>query len=241
MARGIGLAKQRVSGSALLLRLVPYRDADAIVHLFSEEHGALAAMARGARRSRRRFQSLEPMHGLRVSLDLAAGRELGTLIETTLERPRLHLTASLEAMEAAGQALRWVRRAAPPAIPEPGLWLELTGLLDALDEPGAGARAREALAASGLRMLAAAGWGLELSSCVRCGKVCPARARTAIDVRAGGVVCRDCGATGRAVSSRTRQAMVEAAEGGPFEGVDPGPVIELVELAFEAHGRGDAT
>ncbi|MEQ9324945.1 MAG: recombination protein O N-terminal domain-containing protein, partial [Polyangiaceae bacterium] len=93
------LAKERLTTDALLVRLVPYRDADAIVHLFTEQVGAVAAMARGARKSKRRFTSLEPMHTLRATVDLAAGRELGTLIETAMAQPRIALTSSLPAME----------------------------------------------------------------------------------------------------------------------------------------------
>jgi DNA repair protein RecO (recombination protein O) len=232
------LAKERLTSAALLVRLVPYRDADAIVHLFTEDAGAVTAMARGARKSKRRFASLEPMHTLRATVDLREGREMGTLIETDMARLRLGLTASLGALEAAGQALRWVRRAAPARTPEPLLWSELVGLLDDLDASAEHAACR--LAGSGLRMLAAAGWALELDHCVRCGRACPDNARAIIDVNAGGVVCRTCGARGVVVTSAQRRGMQQALRGAPFVG-DPIAVVSIVDHAFEAHGRGEAT
>ncbi len=239
------LAKQRLRSSALLVGRTAIGEADLIVHLFTEQAGLLAAVARSARRSSKRFVALEPMHLLRISVDQTPHRELGNLTEASLDRPRLGLTTSLEAMQAAGQALRWVRRAAPPAEPEPRLWGELNALLDALDaiSPAAPDDVRALLGAGGLRMLAAAGWALELSQCVRCGKSCPPRSRVMVDVQAGGVVCRGCG-DGRAavaVGSRHRQALLAAVDGAGAalsDGQSARLAIGLVEAAFEAHGRG---
>jgi recombinational DNA repair protein (RecF pathway) len=63
--------------------------------------------------------------------------------------------------------------------PEPGMWDETNRLLDELDRSPSDARA--SLAATGLHILAMAGWGLELDACVRCGRGCPPKARTTID------------------------------------------------------------
>ncbi len=240
MPRSSRLAKERIVSDALLLRRTPTGDSDDIVHLFTERAGVVAAVARGARRSTRRFAALEPMHLLRVGVDVSPARELGTLAEATLARPRLGLISSLGTLEAAGRALRWLRRAAPARTPEPALWVEINNLLDALDEPAASQRAPQLLAASGLRMLAAAGWALELERCVRCGKSCPERARVVVDVHAGGVVCRSCGAAGVQLSSRQRRALVAVLGGAAFEG-DADEVVAMVVRAFEVHGRGEAT
>ena len=201
MARPPALAKERLTTDALIVRFVPYRDSDAIVHLFTERAGLVTAMARGARKSRRRFTSLEPMHTLRITVEVSPAREMGTLVETEMSRLRLGMTGRLDAMEAAGQALRWVRRAAMSTSPEPGLWSELTGLLDALDDLGRTGDPWRELAGAGLRMLAVAGWALELERCVRCGRACPGDARAIIDVHAGGLVCRQCGGRGVVISA----------------------------------------
>ncbi len=243
MARAARLATQRLRTSALLVGRTPIGEADLIVRLFTEKAGLVGAMARAARRSSKRFAALEPIHLLKVSVQVAPSRELGTLTEALLARPRLGLTASLEAMQAAGQALRWVGRAAPASEPEPQLWGELNALLDALDaiSPATEDDVRALLAAGGLRMLAAAGWGLELSQCVRCSKPIPARARVMVDVHAGGVVCRGCGAAGVAVGSRHRRALLAALEGDGAalaDGQSARLALALVDAAFEAHGRG---
>ncbi len=234
------LATERVRSDALLLRRTAYGEADDIVHLFTESLGSVSAMARGSRRSTRRFASLEPMHLLRVTLELAPHRELGRLTETILERPRIGLTTSLAAMEAAGRALRWLRRAAPQRTVEPKLWMEINELLDSLNALTAGTATEPLLAGTGLRMLVALGWGLELLRCVRCDKACPENARTMVDVAAGGLVCRDCGGYGHWLTSRQRLAMIAALAGGGVEGATDS-AITLVERALEVHGRGGGT
>lgn len=237
---GRRLATERVQSDALLLRRTAYGEADDIVHLFTESLGTVAAIARGARRSKRRFSSLEPMHVLRVTLEVAPEREMGTLTETMLTRPRIGLTSRLATMEAAGQGLRWLRRAASHRTAEPSLWEEINRLLDRLDTLPAEAAPEPVLAGSGLRLLTALGWELDLSRCVRCGKVCPDNARTMVDVAAGGVVCRDCGGFGHWLTSRQRLAMIGAQRGADVEGATDS-AITLVERALEVHGRGGAT
>jgi DNA repair protein RecO (recombination protein O) len=243
MRRAARLSKQRLRSDALLLKRADYGDSDLVVQLFTFETGALSAIARGARRSKKRFAVLEPMHVLRVACDLTPSRELATLTEAALARPRLGLTSHLASMQAAGRALRWLRRAAPPRTPEPALWTEINALLDALDaaEPE---DAASLLGAAGLRMLVAAGWALELEQCVRCNKPAPERARAVVDVRAGGIVCRSCGGIGPLVSSRLRARLVAASRGDASalsDAADAELAIELVDQTFAAHGRGEAT
>jgi len=238
------LSKQRLRTEALLIRLVPVGEADAMVQLFTEQAGALSAIARGARRSSKRFSALEPMHLLRVGVDVSPVRDVATLAEASLERPRIRLSTTLAPMQAAGQALRWLRVAAPARTPEPALWDEVNALLDGLDTEASAGRELALMATVGLRMLVAAGWGLVLERCVRCGKPCPARARTTIDVRAGGVVCRGCGGTGVPVRSVQRQAMIAAVAGDETAltaKADAELAITLVDRALEVHGKGEAT
>ena len=58
---------------AFVLRLVPYRDADLVVTLLTQHHGLISLMARGARKSQKRFSG---------ALDYL------TLIRATFKKPR---------------------------------------------------------------------------------------------------------------------------------------------------------
>lgn len=233
-ARPLG---SRLRTDALLVRKVPFGDADVMVTFFTEARGILSAVARSARRSARRFPALEPMHLLRVGLEERAGAELGVLSEAALSRPRLGLTADLDKLDAAGQALRWLRRALPPHTPEPALWAEINALLDDLDQPGTSPPPRARLAAMGLRLLSMIGWGLDLERCVRCGKICDLSASACIDAAAGGLVCRACGGARIALRDGRRARLQRAIQGddGALDLEDAAVAIDLVNAALDAH------
>ena len=180
------------------MRRVEYGESDFVVTLLTDTMGRISALARGARKSVKRFGgALEPMHTLRISYDDRSGAELVVLREAKLERARPYLVTSLERMQAAGQALNWVRKAAPPRVPEPEVWHALQAFLDQLADPADSVLPRTRLAATGLRLLAAFGWGIDFERCVSCGKFAQAGQAAAIDAARGGLVCRDCGGARR--------------------------------------------
>jgi DNA repair protein RecO (recombination protein O) len=233
----------RVRSEALLVRRVPYAESDVVVGLFTRERGLASALARGARRSARRFPALEPMHLLRVTFEESAMSELGTLVEAEIATPRLALTGDLDRLEAAGMALRWVRRAAPPHTPEPGLWREINALLDALNVPALAAPPRTLLAETGLRLLAEIGWGLDLERCVVCGKACQPGSAAVVDAARGGLVCRSCGGGSTVLRGERRRRLAEVAAGTsltPLDERDAVVALELVEAALSAHAGVEA-
>ena len=76
---------------AIVLRSIRYGEADRILHLYTRDHGRLAAIAKGARRASSKFGArLEPLS--QVNLLLRQGRgDLYTVTgaETVDHRPRL--------------------------------------------------------------------------------------------------------------------------------------------------------
>lgn len=225
----------RVESRALLLRSVPVGEADLMLTLFTLDRGTMSAAARGARKSSRRFGALEPLHDLVVTLDVRDGSEIAKLVDARIERPRLAITRSLDRVEAAGNILRWVRRACPAHIPEPSIYEAVTHGLDALDGDDA-ALPRAVLGVVGMEICAGLGWGLDLERCVGCGKECPATAPSAVDPHRGGLVCRACGGARRVLTSDVRAALRGA-------GIDPRALsgkaievaIELVDAVLDAH------
>lgn len=231
--RGVRAKAERIRSEALLVRKVAFGDADLVVTLLTEQRGLVSAVARSGRRSTKRFASIEPMHLLDATFEVRPSVELATLIEVTIARPRVRLTSDLARLEAGGRALRWVRRAAPPLTPEPAVWREINDLLDALDTPEDAISPAARLAATGLRLLAAIGWGLNFERCVRCGKPCDESASACIDTTAGGLVCRTCGGA-RTVLRADRRAHLAAAAAGAEGVLDPGDVLAALALVDEA-------
>lgn len=223
---------------ALLLKRVEYGDADLVLTLFTEKLGRVSALARSARKSRRRFSgALEPLHTLELRLEDRPRNELSLLREARIVTARTALVQSLERMKAAGRALGWVRSAAPAHTPEPELWAALESLLDELATKGE-IDANAALAASGLRLVTALGWGLDFERCVRCGKPCPPESTALVDPARGGLVCRECGGARQRLSAETRERLGRAALTGDPRALAAGDAdvaLGLVEEVLRAH------
>jgi DNA repair protein RecO (recombination protein O) len=223
---------------ALLLKRVEYGDADLVLTLFTEKLGRVSALARAARRSQRRFGgALEPLHTLEIRIEDRPRNELSVLREARIVTARPALTRSLERMKTAGRALGWIRAAAPAHTPEPALWILLEKLFDELGADD-GVEANRALAATGLAMLGALGWGLDLERCVRCGKPCPEGSPALVDPTRGGLVCRSCGGARKRLEPKTRERLGRAAltaDPRALEPDDAGLALELVEAALETH------
>jgi DNA repair protein RecO (recombination protein O) len=243
-------AKKSHSTPALVLRRTPYRDADLIVTLFTEDLGQVSALARAARKSQRRFGgSLEPFHTLAVELDELAGAELMTLDTARITIARTHLYDHLASMEAAGKFLTWVRHASPAHTPEPLVWQLAAGCMDSLDalagsfrsldgaDPVPRPSARRILGAYGLQLLSACGWRLELERCVQSGVRCPEGKSAMIDPERGGLVSSAEGGAPFRVSGAARQRLIAARDGQStaLEEEDTELTLELVERSLRAH------
>lgn len=217
---------------ALLLRRTEHGESDLVVSLFTLELGRVSALARGARKSARRFGgALEPFHTLRIDVDEPSGSDLFLLREAALDVPRTLLTSNLDCMDAAGRALAWVRSASPARTPEPDVWREIIVLLDRLNDDGE-KNPRLVLAEQGLRLLGAFGWGLDFERCVRCGKPCEPGRSAYVDPSRGGLVCRGCGSARLKLSGGQRERLAKLV----LLPDDVEVALDLVENTLAAHG-----
>ncbi len=239
--RASSIAKTIVS-KALLVRTVPYGEADLVVQLFTEGEGRLSAIVRGGRRpSRRVGGALEPFHTLVATLE-DRGTEMCTLKEARVVGVRARLVGSLDALEAGGRALRWVRHVCPPRTPEPAAWATLNSLLDGLDAAMNAEECARILAWAGLRLLVDLGYGLELERCVRCTKPCPEGRLALLDMAAGGLVCVSCGGGPLRVEAAVREAALAVLRAGTLPELEMARAIgPLVDAAMAAHADYDAS
>src|SRR2546421_5039881 len=161
---------------ALVLRAIPYGEADAVVHLLVRGRGRISAFARGARSSRKRFGgALEPFQRVEALVAEREGQELWALREARVVEGHARLREDLHRIAHAGYAAELIHDLTRAGQPADGLFALLEEFLTRL-EAGAATSAR--LRALELLALEAAGFAPELAACARCGSgVAQGRAR----------------------------------------------------------------
>ncbi|MFH1033387.1 MAG: DNA repair protein RecO [Pseudomonadota bacterium] len=178
--------------AALVLRLRPLGESDLMVDLFSREMGRLSALAKGGKRSQKRFFGLLlAAHHLEV--DLVPGKQGGLwLMESArLLRHHLGLRQDYRRLLLAGPVLELLLRATAPHDPHPGaldLALLTLARLERASEPQEMA---SALVIFLTRLLGEQGYGLGLDTCLHCGRPLEAIARPRLSL-AGGLACAAC-------------------------------------------------
>ncbi len=203
---------------AVVLRSVPYRDADLVVTLLTRDHGKVSAMARGARRSRRRFGAALALFVLgRAELRRSRGSELWTLASFDALQDYSRIGADLAAMAHASYGVEIARELLAAEQPDPEVLDLLVELFSVLADRGASPMM---LRAFELRLLTYVGLGPSLERCVSCGS----EATEDIDARGvvldgarGGVMCEACAIEGKASKplSAAARALLVAAAGAP--------------------------
>lgn len=233
---------RRIETTALLVRSVGFGESDIIATFFTECEGKVSAVVRGARRSTKRFGgALEPIHEILITLE-DKGKDLCVLREARIHHPRTGIVSDLDAMDAAGRALRWVRHLCPARTPEPSAWSALKALLDVLDALEPRFPPLEHLAIFGLGLLADVGYAIDFERCVRCGKPCPDRRPAFLDASGGGLVCMTCGGARRTVSAELRALAVRAQARElqlAMTRVQAAELLDILEEAMSAHADFD--
>ncbi len=223
----------KIRTGAYLLRAIDYRDADRIVTLMTESDGKVGAIARGARRSRKRFGgALQPCLLLEAALTRPVrggeGRLL-TLDEVTVRRPFHGLLASLDRIRAAGEALEFVRTLAPDGEPQPRLFEAVTLLFERLETADA-EWASSICIAFRMRALTLAGLRPELERCGVSGVACPEGRPALFDPARGSIVSRAHGGGRLLLGPGARKRLLEALTDGWCD-MDPWPAQDREEAA----------
>lgn len=192
---------------ALLLRAIDYRDADRIVTLLTADYGKVSLLARGARRSRKRFGgALEPYCVIRAEVGFGRG-ELGRLAQASVQRTFLGILRELGKMQLAGAALELVRKSTPMREPDQRLFRTTVQVLATIDAELA---REDLLLAFQTRVLALAGLAPQLDVCGQCGRRAPEGQAARFDPTLGAIMCRACGGGPLHLSGPTRARLRSA-------------------------------
>ena len=197
--------RQSIVTPAIVLRRVDYAEADVVVTLLGRETGRVSALARGARKSSRRFSGGLGMAARgEARLGERAGADLMVLESFEVLDDRAGLATDLAKTAHAAYAIELCDRLCPPRQAEKPVFAWLDEFLVRLNKGHASA---ERLRVFELGLLRGLGIGPSLDRCV----VCDRGDLEGEDVRwhadRGGVVCRNCSGRGDLMSGNTRKAL----------------------------------
>ncbi|MDJ0849182.1 MAG: DNA repair protein RecO [Myxococcota bacterium] len=179
---------------ALVLRAVDFGESDRIVHLLVPDTGRLTAIAKGARRSKRRFAgTLDFFNLLRVHVERRRPTSMARLEQAVLRRPFPELRVDPTRFALGCYLLELLDRLAPEGGARADtrrLFAFAVGALGAIGERGVDPASRTLLE---LRALEALGLQPELRRCVRCGEdVARGGGGVRFHVADGGAICGAC-------------------------------------------------
>jgi DNA repair protein RecO (recombination protein O) len=202
--------RQTIVTQAIVLRRVVYAEADLIVTLLGSDTGRVSALARGARKSSRRFAGGLGMAATgEARLRDRAGAELMALESFDARDDRAGLGTDLAKTAHAAYAIELCDRLCPPRQPEKAVFAWLDEFLVQLN---AGSATAERLRIFELGLLRGLGIGPSLDRCVVCGRGNLGGEDVRWQPDRGGVICRNCPWHGDLLSGSTRQALERLAQ-----------------------------
>jgi DNA repair protein RecO (recombination protein O) len=233
---------------AIVLHAFDYLESSRIVRLVTRDGGMRSALAKGARKSRRRFGSgLDLFAQGTAYLHTKAGRELDMLSAFEDVRTRTDIASDLERFTGAETiaeiALQFGRDGA-----DAELFDAIESAFDALSVKST-RDAREVTLAGAWQIVAALGFAPSLGECAECDTPLKPTASAIFSHSAGGVLCAKCAALaagGRKLPAAARAAIVSWMSGehvSTFADRDARAHQRLLRefLSYHLHdGRGGA-
>lgn len=173
--------------SALILRKMPFREADFIISLFTQSSGKISGLARNAKSSMKRFGGrLEPFVELNVSLKEGKG---GMMIVEDVESKQAFgsFMENIDLFTWGSFLLEFTDALLPQETPNEELYALLVDTLSALDS---GKSAMPLVLGFQLDALSISGYGPSLEACVDCGD--DVVGDSYFSITRGGAVCANC-------------------------------------------------
>lgn len=211
---------------AVVLGVMDYREADRIVTLFTLEQGKIRGIARGAKKSVRRFGgALEPFARLQVEIGLKEG--LAQLHTADIVTVFPGIRADLAKIGLAGYACELVNAMTPEGLHTPRLFRLLSAYLERLERFPAASSDRRFFELNLLNIL---GYRPALDECAACGAPLDNGGWFRRGAPGDGLWCERCGGGGKPVTATTLALLRQTLRTGRF-GAVRFPPAELAEAS----------
>jgi DNA repair protein RecO (recombination protein O) len=240
------MAGRAYSTEAVVLRSIRLGEADCVLHLYSEAHGRIGAVAKGVRKTKSRFGArLEPLSHVELVLHRGRG-ELHTVTAAQLVRSHREAREDYYRFSVGMIAVEAMLRLFSEEEANERAFIALTRFLDLLDSTPHVAD-RPTLDPLGLafqlKLLWLAGYLPHVSACAECGA--EHEPLVGYSTRAGGAVCARCAQTSEAlalapdgiagIETLLARPLADAASVGLSEraGRD---ALRVIAASYEYHG-----
>jgi len=228
------MAGRAYSTEAVVLRSIRLGEADRVLHLYTEAHGRVGAVAKGVRKTMSRFGArLEPLSHVELVLHRGRG-ELETVTAAQIVRSHHDAREDYYRFSIGMIAAEAMLRLFSEEEANERAFTALTRFLDLLDETPHAAD-RPALDPLGLafqlKLLWLAGYLPHVTACAECGA--EQEPLVGYSTRAGGAVCAGC--------AQTTEALALAGEGiAGIETLLARPLADAVGLGLSERALRDA-
>lgn len=174
-----------VTDQAIILAAMDYRESDSIVTLFCRDNGKLSALARGGRRSKKRFGGALELFA-RLNITLTLKDSLSALSDCDILTVHPRIRTDLTCITHASYACELTAALIPENLPNQRLFRLLTAYLDHLDSGAAKPTDRRFFEMNLLNIL---GYRPPIESCSGCGALL---AETGCLCGVDRYLCREC-------------------------------------------------
>ena len=174
---------------AIILRTRDYGESDRLITFFSRNHGQLTGIAKGARRSKKRFvHTLEPLSHVLITYADRSSSGLVRIDASELKNGFIEIRNDVARLGYASLSCEVVLEMSPERQANPDLFALLNQYLKQLEEKA------EPEASSFLflvRMLSLSGYTPNLQTCLRCGQESTPGQGWFFSISQGGLLCKN--------------------------------------------------
>ena len=207
---------------AIVLHSFDYLESSRILKLVTRDAGVRSVLARGARKSRKRFGAALDLYAQGTAeLHTKPGRDLDTLHAFDVVRARHAIASQLARFTGASMIAELTLRFARDAA-DPGLYDAVADTLDTLADASP-ERARDVALGGAWRILAELGVSPAIDLCAECHAAIDAHAAAVFSHAAGGALCERCSLlarSGRTLPADARDALRAWLAGDAYPLVD---------------------
>jgi DNA repair protein RecO (recombination protein O) len=172
---------------AIILRTRDYRESDRLITFFSRNQGQLTGIAKGARRSKKRFvHTLEPLSHVLITYADRSSSGLVRIDASELQNGFIELRNQVVRMGYASLSCEVVLEMSPERQANPSLFTLLYQYLQQLEGKGEPEHFSFLFL---LRMLSLSGYAPNLQRCLRCGRDSTSGQVWYFSISQGGLLC----------------------------------------------------